>query len=93
MCSTGSVGEVGDFELGAGAGVESIAPGIAQEIEGQHGDHDGERREDEHVRGVEEVAAGIVEHGAPPGDGREDAEAEEAQRASRVDRAVALRYE
>jgi len=45
------------------------------------------------VRSVEEVAAGVVQHGAPTGDGREDAEAEEAQRASRVDRAVALRYE
>ena len=45
------------------------------------------------MRGVKEVAAGVVEHGAPTGDGREDAEAEEAERASRVDRAVALRYE
>src|SRR5436309_15787463 len=51
------------------------------------------RGKDDHVRTVEEVAAGVVEHGAPAGDGREDAEAEEAQRASRVDRAVALRCE
>jgi hypothetical protein len=45
------------------------------------------------VRRVEEMAARIVEHGAPAGNGCENAEAEEAQRASRVDRAVALRYE
>jgi hypothetical protein len=47
----------------------------------------------DHVRCIEEMAARIVQHGAPAWDGREDAEAEEAQRASRVDRAVALRYE
>ncbi len=35
--------EVGDFQLGAGAGVEPVAPGIAQEIEGRHGGHDGAR--------------------------------------------------
>jgi len=35
----------------------------------------------------------IIGRRAPASDGREDAEAEEAQRASRVDRAVALRYE
>jgi hypothetical protein len=40
-----------------------------------------------------DMAAGVVKHGAPTGDGREHAGAEEAQRASRVDRAVALRYE
>ena len=45
------------------------------------------------MRGVEEVVARIVEHGAPAGERREDAKAEEAQRASRVDWAVALRYE
>ncbi len=60
--------------MGAGAGVELVAPGIAQEIEGEHGDHDGERGKGDHVRGVKEVAVGVVEHGAPTGDGREDAE-------------------
>jgi hypothetical protein len=45
------------------------------------------------VRRIEKMAARIVEHGAPTGDGREDAEAEEAERASRVDQAVALRCE
>ena len=45
------------------------------------------------MRRVKKVAASVIEHGAPAWDGREDAEAEEAQRVSRVDRAVALRYE
>ncbi len=84
---------MGDFELGAGAGVEPIAPGIAEQVEGKHGGHHRQGWKNYHVRGVEKMSAGVVEHGAPTGDGRKDAEAEEAQRASRVDRAVALRYE
>jgi hypothetical protein len=36
--------------LGAGAGVEPIAPGITQKIEGKHGGHDGEGGKDDHVR-------------------------------------------
>jgi hypothetical protein len=39
------------------------------------------------------MAARIVQHGTPTGNGREHAETEEAERASRVDQAVALRYE
>jgi len=45
------------------------------------------------MRGVEEMAARIIEHGAPTGNRSEHAESEKTQRASRVDRAVALRYE
>jgi len=33
-----SAGEGGDFELGAGAGTEPIASGVAEQIEGKHGD-------------------------------------------------------
>ena len=79
--------------LGAGARVEPVAPGIAEWIEGQDSWQDSKSRENHHVRRVEEMITRIVEHGAPTGKGREDAKAEEAQRASRVDRAVALRYE
>lgn len=34
--------EASDFELGAGGRVEPVAPGIAEQVEGKHGDHDGE---------------------------------------------------
>jgi len=45
------------IELGAGAGVELVAPGIAEQIKRKHGDHDGERGNDDHVRRVEEETA------------------------------------
>jgi len=73
--------------------VEPIAPRISQQVERKHGGHHRQSWKNDHVRRVKEVAARIVQHGAPAGNGREDAEAEEAQRASRVDRTVALRYE
>lgn len=34
----GLTGEVGDLELGRGCAVEAVAPGMAQKIEGEHGD-------------------------------------------------------
>ncbi len=76
-----------------GARIEPVAPGVAEEIEGQDGEHHRQGGEDDHVGGVEEMAAGVIEHGAPTGNWSENAEAEETERASRVDRAVALRYE
>jgi len=39
------------------------------------------------------MASRVIEHGTPTGDGREAAEAGEAQRTPCVDRAVASRYE
>ena len=42
---------------------------------------------------VKEVAPRIIEHCPPARNGREHAEAKDAERASRVDRAAALRYE
>jgi hypothetical protein len=45
------------------------------------------------VRRIEKMATRVIEHCAPAWNRREGAEAEEAERASRVDRAVALRYE
>ena len=76
-----------------GARIEPVAPGVAEEIEGQDGEHHRQGGEDDHVGGIEEMAAGVIEHGAPTRDRCQHAEAEETERASRVDRAVALRYE
>jgi len=45
------------------------------------------------VQRIEKMIARIVEHCAPTGERRMNAKAVEAQRASRVGRAVALRYE
>jgi hypothetical protein len=73
--------------------VEPIAPGISQQVEGKHSRHYRERGKDNHMRCVEEVAARIIQHRFPTRYRREHAEAEEAERASRVDRAMALRYE
>ena len=65
--------------MGTGAGVEPVAPGVAEEIEGEDGEENGKSGKDDHVRGVEEVAAGVVEHGAPAGKRSEDAETEKAE--------------
>jgi hypothetical protein len=62
------------------AGIEPIAPRIAQQVEREDPSHHGQRGEHDHVRRVKKMAARVVEHGAPTGDGREDVEAEEAQR-------------
>src|SRR5580692_7331241 len=51
----------------AGAGVEIVAQGVADEVEAQHGEHDGERGKQDEMRGVEQVSAAVVEHGSPAG--------------------------
>ena len=66
--------------LWGGSRVQVIAEGVADEVEGEDGEHDGECGEDDHVGRVEEVGAGVVEHGAPAGGRGGDAEAEEAER-------------
>ena len=58
---------------------ERERPGVPQQVARPHRDHHGERGKDNRVRGVEEVEAGIVEHGDPTGNGRENAEAEETE--------------
>ena len=73
--------------------IEPITPRNSNRVEGKHGDHYCQRWEHDHVRRVKKVATSVIEHCAPAWDGHEDAEDEEAQRDSRVDRAVALRYE
>ncbi len=73
--------------------IEPVAPRISNQVEGKHGGHYRKRREHHHVRRIEKMATRVIEHCAPAWNRREGAEAEEAERASRVDRAVALRYE
>ena len=77
----------------AHARVELVAPGISQQVERKNCGHHGQYRKDHHVRRIEEVATRIIQNRFPTRYRREHAEAEEAERASRVDRAVALRYE
>lgn len=55
----------GDHEEGAHAGVEPVAESVPQEIEREDGGHYGQGWEDDQMRGIEEVAAGVVQHGAP----------------------------
>src|SRR6266851_3027409 len=49
--------------------IEEIAQRIADEIEGKHSQHHGERWEKHKLRSVEQVGAAIVEHGSPTGGG------------------------
>jgi len=79
--------------LRARSRVEPIAPGISRQVERKNCGHYGQCRKDHHVRRIEEVATRIIHYRSPTRYRREHAEAEEAERASRVDRAVALRYE
>jgi hypothetical protein len=67
------------LRVGRGAGVEPVAPGIAEQVEGKHGDHDGERGKDDHVRSVEERFFASLRM-TDALNRREDAEAEEAER-------------
>ncbi len=62
-------GEVEGEEVRAGARVEPVAQGVAQKIKRKDGEHDGQGGKHDKVRRVEEVAAGVVEHGAPTGMG------------------------
>src|SRR4029450_5828800 len=62
-------------------GLEHIAQRVAQQVESQHDDEDGEAGEDPRPRPLRDVSLrGGREHPAPAGDVRRDADAEEAQR-------------
>ena len=56
-----------------------VAESVPDEVEGEHGKHDGHGREEDEVRGVEEVGASVIEHGAPAGGGGWYAKPEKAQ--------------
>ena len=60
-------------------GVERVAQAVAHEVEGEHGDQDGEAREGHHPPGAQDELARVGQHGAPFGRRRLGAEAEEAQ--------------
>src|SRR5579859_6094354 len=53
----------------AGAGIKVIAQGVADEIECQHGQHDGGSGEEDNMGRVEQMRASVVQHRAPTGDG------------------------
>src|ERR1700736_5178881 len=61
-------------------GVESVADRVAEQVRGQHRDEDGDAREIDQPRGVEEVALGVGQHVAPARGRRLDAQAQEVER-------------
>ena len=76
--------EVADLEQRHGAqllqlGVERVAQAVAEQVEGQHGDQDGEAREGHHPPGAQHELARVGQHRAPFRRRRLGAEAEEAQ--------------
>jgi hypothetical protein len=72
----GLAGEVGYFELGAGAGAEPVAPGIAEQVEGEHGDHDGVTKEQKQIpRSARDDNIAILLRGAGRSRRAEEAEA------------------
>lgn len=64
----------------AGSGVKIVAQAVADEIEGEDAQCEGNSREEHQVGRLEEVRTGVVEHGSPGRSGRLDAEAEKAER-------------
>src|SRR3989338_7243165 len=67
----------------AQAGVQRVAEPVAEEVEADHHDHDGEPGDRGDVGGDDEVTPGVGEHGAPLGRGRLDAEAEKREAGGR----------
>ncbi len=59
----------------AGARVEVVAEAIADEVEGEDAEGEGEGGKEHEVGRLEEVRAGVVEHGSPGGGGGLDTEA------------------
>ncbi len=71
-----------------GPGIERIAHPVAQDVEGQHREHDGDARGDRHHRaGIDQILP-VLDDGAPARVGRLHADGEEGQRRFRqhVDR-------
>lgn len=74
-----TLGSLDDSARKPGAWIELVTKSIPDEVEGEHGEHDGDSREEDEVRSVEQVGAAIVKHGAPTWGGRGYAESEKAQ--------------
>ena len=68
--------------------IERVAQAVAEKIEGEHREEDGDDGEDRRMRRRHEVGAGLVEHRAPFGHRRLRAESEEGERRRRDDRST-----
>src|SRR2546427_72035 len=64
---------------GGGAGVQEVAEGVADEVQGQDDDEDREAREQDDVRAQDDELSAGREHAAPVGGRRLSAEAEEGE--------------
>src|SRR5215468_12434197 len=88
---TGSVGNLPTTLTEAPAGpaetrVQHVAEGVAEHVEAEHGQRDGQAWVDRHPRCLrEERAPGTGEHGAPRRIRRRDTEAQEGERRLRED--------
>src|SRR5512143_1361524 len=60
-------------------GIERVTQAVAQEVEGEHGDGERQRREDSLVGIAAEAGRASGDHGAPGGCGRVDAQADEGE--------------
>src|SRR5690606_36498632 len=69
----------------AAGGVEAVAQPVAQKIEAENGQENGEARKDADPPGGLQIGAAIGQHAAPAGNGRIDAHAEEGQAAFQED--------
>jgi len=67
-------------EVGRDADLEAIAHALAEQVEGENGEHDREPGKEREVGCHEDEGAGVVQHRPPGGGRRLHAEAEEAQR-------------
>lgn len=47
------------------AGIEGIAQTVTQQVKGEHGEHDGDAREDDQVGCAENAVLLLTEHQAP----------------------------
>src|SRR5690606_35820906 len=62
------------------AWVKRIAQAVAEEVEGENGDRDGDARGKDEMRGAEKLVAFAAEHTAPFGNRLLSAEADEGER-------------
>src|SRR5207248_2618244 len=67
-------------ERGRESRVERVANPVAEQVEGEHGDRDGETREEHEPPRRDEVRDRVGQHVAPRRRGGRDADAEEAER-------------
>ena len=61
------------------SGIDGVAQGVAEQVGGEHGDHDGEAGKDAGPGRGHQHRLGVEDHAAPGGSRRLDAEAEEGE--------------